>query len=187
MASKTNSIILPHNGQPASSTGGGDASPTGVSELSIYPSWTDAKEPPSWYARGADVDALFEVSDTLNWLEDSGDPTETYEPPTMETITSVTMDKDVKPSASVNSLSAVETSMDTIVTSLPSLFQNESVDNLLATAPSAVNLKVSESTANMLDSDLQVFDTPMEEQAFVSTILDTTTESTDNLPELGPL
>merc|ERR1719162_274140 len=59
---------------------GGEVSPTGVIDLEFYPSWTDfSKDTPSWYAKGSDVDALLDVADTLDWLADTGDLTETYE------------------------------------------------------------------------------------------------------------
>jgi hypothetical protein len=99
-------------------------SPTGVNEMvSIYPSWTDTKETPSWYAKGEDIHALLDVADSVDWLADTGGgDDEGYEPPPVESI-------------------------------------------------SLTTLKDSPSGASILDDHLQVFDTPIDEQAFVSTIL----------------
>lgn len=78
-------ITLPsENPSSAPSNGSGEVSPTGVAEISIYPSWTDAKDPPSWYAKGADVDALLDVAGSLDWLADSGDPNENFQAPEIE-------------------------------------------------------------------------------------------------------
>lgn len=78
-------ITLPsENPSSAPTTGSGEGSPTGVAEISIYPSWTDDKDPPSWYAKGADVDALLDVAGSLDWLADSGDPNENFHAPEIE-------------------------------------------------------------------------------------------------------
>jgi len=55
-------------------------SPTGVADMSLLPSWVDAKNPPSWYNDGSDIDTLLEDADCLNWLSDTGDLDETYPP-----------------------------------------------------------------------------------------------------------
>eukprot|EP00580_Thalassiosira_gravida_P013726 CAMPEP_0201681578 /NCGR_PEP_ID=MMETSP0494-20130426/51184_1 /ASSEMBLY_ACC=CAM_ASM_000839 /TAXON_ID=420259 /ORGANISM="Thalassiosira gravida, Strain GMp14c1" /LENGTH=1079 /DNA_ID=CAMNT_0048165329 /DNA_START=177 /DNA_END=3416 /DNA_ORIENTATION=+ len=55
-------------------------SPTGVADMSLLPSWVDAKNPPSWYNDGSDIDTLLEDADCLNWLSDTGDLEETYPP-----------------------------------------------------------------------------------------------------------
>jgi len=74
-----NSITLPIP-KTANNFSDGEVSPTGVIDLEFYPSWTDfSKDTPSWYAKGSDVDALLDVADTLDWLADTGDLTETYE------------------------------------------------------------------------------------------------------------
>lgn len=73
-----NPITLPSD-QPTT-LAGGEISPTGVSDLELYPTFTDySKDTPSWYSKGSDVDALLDVADTLDWLTDTGDLTETYE------------------------------------------------------------------------------------------------------------
>lgn len=55
-------------------------SPTGVADLSVFPSWVDAKNPPVWYNDGEDIDKLLEDADDLNWLVDTGDLDETFSP-----------------------------------------------------------------------------------------------------------
>mmetsp|Transcript_23558 Transcript_23558/g.49344 ORF Transcript_23558/g.49344 Transcript_23558/m.49344 type:complete len:1138 (-) Transcript_23558:485-3898(-) len=72
---------------PASAPGSGypqgiptGMSPTGVADMSLLPSWVDAKNPPSWYNDGSDIDTLLEDADCLNWLSDTGDLEETYPP-----------------------------------------------------------------------------------------------------------
>merc|ERR1719162_1352640 len=76
-----NPITLPTDQPGISNTlAGGEVSPTGVNDLELYPTWTDySKDTPSWYSKGSDVDALLDVADTLDWLADTGDLTETYE------------------------------------------------------------------------------------------------------------
>jgi len=64
-------------------------SPTGVADMSLLPSWVDAKNPPAWYNDGSDIDTLLEDADCLNWLSDTGDLEETY-PPAMAEPASVT-------------------------------------------------------------------------------------------------
>jgi hypothetical protein len=189
-----NPITLPSDNLNAT-IAGGEISPTSVHDLSIYPAWTDAKETPSWYAKGADVDALLDVADTLDWLADTGDLNESYEAPPMESIPSLSgMDDDaseteesnVKNSTSVSTLPHVDSNMEAMVPTLPSLFQNESTDNLLSNSgPSTGDLKALPSGVSMLDAHLHVFDTPMEEHAFVSTILEENNESMDCLHSLG--
>ena len=185
-----NPITVPKENKAATFVDDGELSPTGVNDLSIYPPWTSAQDTPSWYAKGADVDALLDVADTLDWIADSGDPTENFHPPAMEDVPSMPDmmahagdgldddDDDLKPSASVNTLPRVDsTNVDTMVPSLPSLFHNESTEDLLA---SSGDLKMLPSS--ILDAHLQVFENSMEEHAFVSTILD---GSDDNLHALG--
>ncbi len=48
--------------------------------MALLPSWVDAKNPPSWYNDGSDIDTLLEDADCLNWLSDTGDLDETYPP-----------------------------------------------------------------------------------------------------------
>lgn len=68
---------------PVNSQGGlvPNSSPTCVTDLSSFPSWVDAKNPPHWYNEGADIDRLLEDAECLNWLDDTGDLEETYVAP----------------------------------------------------------------------------------------------------------
>lgn len=69
-----NPITLPQDIQHGSTLAGGEVSPTGVGD------WIDpCKDMPSWYAKGSDVDALFDVAETLDWLADTGDLNENYD------------------------------------------------------------------------------------------------------------
>lgn len=58
-----------------------NSSPTCVADMSTYPSWVDANNPPQWYNDGSDIDKLLEEADCLNWLDDTGDFDENYVPP----------------------------------------------------------------------------------------------------------
>lgn len=77
-----------HHHHPAPQGGNGVAttnpSPTGVVDMSLLPSWVDAKNPPSWYNEGSDIDTLLEDAEALNWLSDTGDLEETYPPAVAE-------------------------------------------------------------------------------------------------------
>jgi len=110
-------------------------SPTGVAEL--YPSWTDAKDPPSWYHKGEDVETLLDTADGLDWLTDSGDD---------------------KPLPSTTSVTALPDAMAD-VPPLPSLQQEE-------------------------EAEMKIFDSAMEEDEFVSAILEQSTESNVNLASM---
>lgn len=57
-----------------------NSSPTCVTDMSTFPSWVDAKNPPAWYNEGSDIDTLLEEAECLNWLSDTGDLDETYPP-----------------------------------------------------------------------------------------------------------
>ena len=178
-----NPITVPNDKTGAA--GSGEVSPTGVAELSIYPSWVDGKDPPSWYAKGADVDALLDVSDALDWLADTGDLQETYQPsPELDTSLGISKERlgdlgDAMNHTSVATMPHVES----VVPPLPSLF-GDSVSKKPDPTPSAVSLKLSTSSTSM-DEHLQVFENSMEEHDFVSTILETTNESAVSLPALN--
>ena len=162
----------------------------------MYPSWTDAKDTPSWYAKGSDVDALLDVADTLDWLTDTGDLNETYQP-SQSAMDSVTMvaENDVKegqglthtPSAhnmSLNTLPRVNSSADVVVPPLPSLFDG-STETEDQSKKLVANQRTEPTTSAPIDEHLQVFDTPLEEHDFVSTILENNGESTTSLSVLG--
>lgn len=179
-----NPITLPVD-KPNVTPSLGEVSPTGVADFSMYSysSWADSKDTPSWYAKGEDVDALLDVADSLDWLTDTGDLNETYEEaanaiaagiPDPTPVSGPSHSSGALNSSSMNSLPRIDSTTETVVPPLPSLFDgpadhshsdehssNKKID-LLSSSPSIPNL----------DEHLQVFDTPIEEHDFVSTILD---------------
>ena len=159
----------------------------------MYPSWTDTKDTPSWYAKGSDVDALLDVADSLDWFADSGELHETYEATHQVDDAPAIPDIDEKPihglahthsvnNMSLNTLPRVDSAVDVVVPPLPSLFDGaaDAVEPNKKLNP----LIESVSTATM-DEHLQVFDSPLEEHDFVSTILENTGESSGSLPVLN--
>jgi len=199
-----NPIILPADNQPIMipQASGGDVSPTGVTDVAIFPSWTDAKDMPSWYAKGADIDCLLDVADTLDWLIDNGDLHENYDPPapslhcqaTVEAsppLVPVLIPASHVPSApvieledlpmlkapSVNLVDALANDTEGVVPHLPSLFES-SEPSVKKEKETLTHLPEAE-----IDDHLDVFDTPMEEHAFVSALLETG-ECSSSLPVL---
>jgi len=199
-----NPITLPMDQPGISITlAGGEISPTGVNDLELYPTWTDySKDTPSWYSKGSDVDALLDVADTLDWLADTGDLTETYEE--VECIEAATTDaslqtssfqmtegqlqKDVAPTSggsfysssnntttmSMNTLPRIDSGAEVNVPPLPSLFDGVT-DN--GDDPTASNSKLAlhmSSVPSVTNLDEHLFSSPIEEHDFVSTILDET-------------
>lgn len=149
-----NPITLPTENPSAAPTIAGEISPTGVADLSIYPSWTDAKDTPSWYAKGADVDALLDVGDSLDWLADTGDLHEAYQPtgdidvddnagdevvvdddnPEPDQITKSIHGGDLGDSCALNNTSVatlphVDSNVESVVPPLPSLFEGTNCDD----------------------------------------------------------
>lgn len=166
-----NKITVPSS-NPTSNPSGladGEASPTGVNDIVMYPSLGDFKDMPSWYAKGADVDCLLDVADTLDWLTDTGDLYETYETPKVITMAPPEEDEEEElmrvPNLSTDALAAMDS--DAPVAALPSLFENNDS---------------SKKQDSALDEHLNVFDTPMEEHAFVSALLENNGESSGSLP-----
>jgi len=200
-----NPITVPSD-YPSTATSiiSGEVSPTGVADLTLYPSWTDAKDTPSWYAKGSDVDALLDVADTLDWLTDTGDLHESYQPthstheshhevhepyPTSDHHETEKGAHGLAHATSVNNMSMntlphVDSAVE--VPPLPSLFDGatEPVAEDLHKRHSVTHLVESHSSAT-IDEHLQVFDSPLEEHDFVSTILENTGESSGSLPVLG--
>lgn len=188
-----NPITLPlDNLSSIPQASGGEVSPTGVTDVAIFPSWTDAKDMPSWYAKGADVDCLLDVADTLDWLTDTGDLHESYEPPALipsiqptsvhalscvaDPIETEDLPMLKAPSVTTLTVEAMSGSSDDVVPPLPSLFESE---------PSSKRQRSSSTTLADMDDHLDVFDTPMEEHAFVSALLENTGESSGSLPMLS--
>jgi hypothetical protein len=211
-----NPITLPFptenpSAAPTVATDGGEISPTGVmADLAMYPSWTDAKDIPTWYAKGADVDALLDVGDALDWLADTGDMHETYQPPPEDeeeeddTPASELPDDLQNPmskltpshiaSTSVNELSQIlGCNVETVVPPLPSIFDGtpDSTSHLssavmkdrsmMVPSASAVALAAAAAADPTTLGSLQepLFDTPMEEHDFVSTILEESESAID--------
>lgn len=190
-----NPITVPTE-QHGYATSGGDVSPTGVAEFALYPSWTDAKDTPSWYAKGSDVDALLDVADTLDWLTDTGDLNETYPPagqalelgpeipdPSCEKPVSALTHAPSVNNMSMNTLPRVDSGTGVVVPPLPSLFDGAPEAEEPARKLSSHQLLPSAST-NTIDEHLHVFDNHLEEHDFVSSMLDTTGESSENLIDL---
>lgn len=196
-----NPITLPSD-QPAYVPTGGEVSPTGVADFALYPSWTDAKDTPSWYAKGSDVDALFDVADTLDWLTDTGDLLETYPP---ANNSAVEMEEDTLPNPvegkppgtlshtpstnnlSMNTLPRVDSTAGVDVPPLPSLFGVESEDADVASTKLHVHQLAPSASTNTIDEHLKVFDNDQHdlEHDFVSSMLDSNdVNSSGNLLDL---
>jgi hypothetical protein len=197
-----NPITLPtENPDCSPMVGGGEISPTGVFDLDLYPTWPDNRDPPSWYAKGSDIDALLDVGGSLDWLEDTGDLHESYEPPVGDPglgMPRFDSSKGVaelgqtgtRNSTSVSTLPHVDSSVGSVVPPLPSLFEgapsSQSLHQMHHVNASMSSTKLNESTsATGMDEHLQVFDTPMEEDDFVSTILENANESSDSFHALS--
>jgi len=197
-----NPITLPTDQPGVSNTlAGGEVSPTGVNDLELYPTWTDySKDTPSWYSKGSDVDALLDVADTLDWLADTGDLTETYEEAermhlaTTETpeqsssfqMTEAQPQKDEPPvngggfysssntttSMSMNTLPRIDSGAEVNVPPLPSLFDGVTDNGEDPTGgKNKLTLHMS-SVPSVTNLDEHLFSSPIEEHDFVSTILD---------------
>jgi SHAQKYF class myb-like DNA-binding protein len=160
-----NPISVPSSDKTSQPAVSGEVSPTGVNDLVMYPSWADVKDMPSWYAKGADVDFLLDVADTVDWLTDTGDLNETYEPPTVTTQENKGDDKTNAANLSTDALAAMDS--DAPVATLPSLFENA---------------EPTKKQGSNMEEHLTVFDTPMEEHAFVSALLENNGESSGSLP-----
>ncbi|KAL3906111.1 MAG: hypothetical protein SGILL_009405 [Bacillariaceae sp.] len=166
----------------------GEISPTGVSDLNMYSSWTDAKDTPSWYAKGSDVDALLDVADSLDWLVDTGDLNETYQEAANSIAAGIPAPTPVNVaphnSASMNSLPRIDSSSDAVVPPLPSLFDGSTEPGVSEEPSKKLSALSSSHSMTNLDDHLQVFDTPIEEHDFVSTILDDNNGSSASLAAL---
>jgi hypothetical protein len=185
-----NPITLPtENPSCSPMVGGGEISPTGVFDLDLYPTWPDNRNPPSWYAKGSDIDALLDISGALDWLEDTGDLNEDYQPPAadpseMKVVAQLGQTTTMN-STSVSTLPHVDSNVGSVVPPLPSLFDgapsSQSLHQMHHINASMSSTKLHEHTsASGMDDHLQVFDSPMEEDDFVSTILENANESSDS-------
>lgn len=187
-----NAITLPTE-IPSSSQGtvGGEVSPTGVNDAAlITTTWADAKDMPTWYSKGADVDCLLDAADGLDWLVDTGDLHETYQPPPPTEIKNVDPpqlplckepEEDKPGLVQTNSVTSFGT-QDSEVPALPSLFDGSQQPLLKKEATSSNNLTEG---SEGIEEHLNVFDTPMEEHAFVSALLENNGESSGSLALLS--
>jgi len=186
----------------------GEISPTGVVD---FPSnWAWSEEPPSWFAKGADVDELLNEADALDWLADSGDLNETYNPPPdhskmsepslmslVDTNDDIKVEKsfpipDTAPITLLESNHNMSTNSSTgKMPSFPSMFG--SVNNLNgmkhghSTNLSCVSLFASATEAADAVVDVENFkllDEQFDEQAFVTALLDHSGDSVHNLSHL---
>lgn len=177
-------LPTPHPSMDSSPAG---ASPTSVlQDMVLYPAWADAKDPPAWYSRCADVEALLDVTDSLEWLTDEGDPR--YDPPatiSVEEPSVSTEEEDVieepnvdivpqtvnASNAGVSALPIVSSNMDSVVPPLPALFEG-----------SKENPKRGEEVSDSEGKEINFFDNPADEREFVNTILEPTPEKAQSKP-----
>jgi hypothetical protein len=183
-----NPITVPADRPTVTAPALGEISPTGVADFSLYPSWTDAKDTPSWYAKGSDVDALLDVADTLDWLADSGDLNETYQeaaddiaagiaPNPVNVHTGLGMPDAhdslyARSSVSMNTLPRIDSDAGVVVPPLPSLFDGAADEGDDPSKKMGLHGFHPSPSVTNLDDHLHVFESPMEEHDFVSTILD---------------
>jgi len=192
---------------------GGEASPTGVSDVCISSFWKESTVP-LWYSTGADVEELLDDADGLDWLADSGDLDETYghilstskkgitsENNGISEVTAIEAPSgEINPATFLASLSAENGSM-----SLPSLFDhalNTHMD-MQPLGSSSKRLKLSmscfssateameaaaPSSGNLIVGDEQftAFDGAcFDEHAFVSALLESNVGDSSTLPTLS--
>jgi hypothetical protein len=161
-----NPITLPSDNPGTAPSGtlvSGEISPTGVCEFSLYPSWTDAKDTPSWYAKGSDVDALLDVADTLDWLTDTGDIHESYQPTsTTMIVTNAPTMIESSTTGLVQQMSVVSEDMeDTHHTNISTHNHNRHGLYTHAQTPSVNNMSLSTLTLPKVDSEADVVVPPL--------------------------
>merc|ERR1712161_55824 len=171
---------------------GGEVSPTGVIDLEFYP---------SWYAKGSDVDALLDVADTLDWLADTGDLTETYEEAERLNAANTDIDPTQVPSnqinegqlpkggenvlyassnnttsISTNTLPRIDSRAEVVVPPLPSLFDGGVIDGNDNDDPAGSKNRMAgmSSAPSVTNLDEHLFSSPIEESDFVSCIMNET-------------
>jgi hypothetical protein len=193
-------ILLPSD-NPISSDAAesGDSSPTGVADVFPSPFWIDTKGPPSWYAKGDDVDVLLDEAESLDWLADTGDLYETFQTIINEEIVPITADDDrvaldvanasARNSASMTTLPHIDSNVDSIVPSLPDLFDGvhestSSFHHLTKGVISSSNLLLPSQSVASMGAHLQAFDSAIEDHDFVSTILENSRDDGDALSSI---
>jgi SHAQKYF class myb-like DNA-binding protein len=201
-----NPITVPSADVIKSSQGqfGGDVSPTGITDFPQ--NWAWETDPPSWFSRGADVDELLDEADALDWLADSGDLSESYFPPPEHTVHKLNTlsepslmtlaDKNVSHESGVPApVPDLETSMDVSGNSaslqnIPALFEN--ANNLIMKKTKSMNMSSTSlfatateaADAVAADDQFHLFDAHLDEQAFVTALLDHSSDSQNNLKYL---
>lgn len=198
-----NPITVPSSDKLKSSAQvGGIVSPTGVNDFPQ--NWVWEADPPSWFSRGADVDELLDEADALDWLTDTGDLTEAYFPPPEHTVHNLNtfsepsllslVDSDVHIDAHRSRVPApipvLESHIDvsgnsTSIQNIPALF--ESANNLLNSMKKVKSINLSSNSlfasateaADAVTDDVQfhLFDAHLDEQAFVTALLDHSSDS----------
>lgn len=193
-----NPIVLPGENISAPNTAPDTLSPTGVGDIGVFPSWADPKEPPAWYAKGADVDELLNEADALDWLADSGDLNETYSPPPPSTVaTSIDDTKpDIIPSSSPTLTVAsneIEPTLETESdTKTGVTYSINTASDALPPVTSSATLKSVDSSSNVMpplpslfgsDSDMQ--EDMKKEKASSNNLFSTTVEASNNNKRSG--
>ena len=213
-----NPITVPTGAKSAQPQFSADVSPTGVVDFPSDWAWTN--ETPSWYSKGADVDELLNEAEALDWLADSGDLQEAYDPPppdqsrmsepSLLSLVEPVLEVKVKtaPAPTITALDPIqpphvpilETSSNVAhmtptnssgnMPRLPCLFYSnnnlsemkaEKSTNLSSTSLFASSAEEADVgiAGNLLVED------PMDEHAFVTSLLDSTNDSMGNLNHLG--
>jgi len=153
------------------------------------------QEAPHWYARGADVDELLHDADALNWLADSGDIDEPFHefspnPVPMSNSEVVSLSESEGGSSNFNNNTAdnnrnlatdalppvISSTSTEDIHGLPSLFDSNvgSKSRMKLSTPNLFSSGSAghPSTGNLVDENFSVFDSAMDEQAFVSALLE---------------
>lgn len=147
---------------PASHSG--EESPTGVSEISLFPAWTNVKESPAWYTKGADVEALLDVAEGLDWYLDSGEAA-----PASAAVAKIKQKDMVEP---VPPLAAIDKKLGESSASLPRI-DSSMVPQMSETGGPSESSNDLRSAADIGDDHLKVFDSEHDlANEFVSSMLE---------------
>jgi len=185
--------------KPLSSEPGKDES---IHDPLSFPTWiwADFKtEPSSWYERAGDVDELLNDADALDWLADTGDLNETYDPTTVQkkgevpshqsepSLLSLPLCNPMSMTSTVLSMAPVpESSLNATALAAPPPLKMIPSTNILGIG-SLPSLSSSASlfaaaTDNVDPTyNFPIFEAPFDEQAFVTSLLENHGESFNNL------
>jgi len=174
----------------------------GIHDPLSFPTWiwADFKiEPSSWYERAGDVDELLNDADALDWLADTGDLNETYEPTTVQkkcevpshqsepSLLSVPLCDPMPMSATALMTSPfIEPSSNPTVLAAPPPLKMIPSTNMMGigSLPSLASsaLLFAAATDNVDPTyNFPIFEAPFDEQAFVTSLLGNPGESFNNL------